>query len=50
LRSVTHSLAVFWEYVTPPHIHPMSKYVTACHQFYQAFPGVSTASDKCWVE
>jgi len=38
------------EYATPPHIHPMSRKITACDQFYQAFPHVSTASDKCWGE
>ena len=27
-----------------------SRYVTACDQFQQAFPRVSTASDKRWVE
>jgi len=28
----------------------MSKYVTACHKFYQAFPHISTTSDKRWGE
>ena len=31
----------------PPNVQV---YVTACHQSYQAFPRVSTASDKCWGE
>jgi len=34
----THLFAVFWECATPPHIHPTSRYVIACDQFYQAFP------------
>jgi len=40
----------FMEYATPPHIHPMSRNITACDQFYQVFPHVKTASDKCWGE
>ena len=40
----------FKECATPPHIHPKSRNITACDQFYQAFPRVSTASDKCWGE
>jgi len=35
-----------WECATPLHIHPTSMYVSACDQFYQAIPRVSTASDK----
>ena len=31
-----------------PLLH-MSRYVTACDQFYQAFPHVNTASNKHWV-
>jgi len=30
----------------PPHIHPMSWYVTARDKFYQAFPCISTASQR----
>jgi len=32
------------------YIHLTSKYITAHDQFYQAFPHISTASDKCWGE
>ena len=35
---------------TPPHVHPMSRYIIARDQFFQAFPRVSTASNKCWGE
>jgi len=33
-----------------PHTHPTSQvdYVIAHDHFYQAFPSVSSASDKCW--
>jgi len=37
LMSRARLLAVFWECATPPHVHPMSRYVTAHDQFYQAF-------------
>jgi len=40
----------FKEYATPPHIHPMSRNITAWDQFYQTFLHDSTASDKCWGE
>ena len=42
--------AIQKECATPPHVHPMSRYITACDQFCQAFPHISTASDKCWSE
>ena len=35
---------------TPPHIHPMSWYITAHDKFYQAFPCISTASERPWYE
>ena len=34
---------------TPPHVHSTSMYIPALDEFYQAFPRVSTASDKRWV-
>ena len=43
-----HLFAVFWECATPPHIHPTSRYIIACDQFYLAFTHISIASDKCW--
>ena len=33
-----HPTAVQMEYATPPHVHPTSRYVTACDDSYQAFP------------
>ena len=30
--------AIQKECATPPHVQPMSRYITACDQFYQAFP------------
>ena len=51
LQSVEQSLVVFQECATPPHIHPTSMYVTAVTalgEFYQVFPHVSTATNKCW--
>ena len=50
LISVVHSLAVFWECATPPHIHQTSRYAIACDQFYQAFRRISTTIDKHWDE
>ena len=41
---------LYRECATPPHIQPMSRYITACDQFYQAFPQVGTASNKRWGE
>jgi len=38
----------FWECATPPHVHPLSRYIIACDHFYQAFPRVSTVSYKHW--
>jgi len=35
--SESHLTAVQKECSTPPHVHPTSKYFTACDQFYQAF-------------
>jgi len=46
--TLIYVLAVFCEYATPPHVHPISRYITANIQFYQAFPHVSIASDKSW--
>ena len=43
-------LQLFWECAPLPHIHPLSRYITACDQFCQAFPRISSASDKCWAE
>ena len=34
---------------TLPHVHSAFMYIPACDEFYQAFPRVSTASDKRWV-
>ena len=52
LCSISHSaltyLLFYQECATPPHVHPTSRYVIACDQYYQAFPHVSIASDKCW--
>jgi len=31
---------------TPPHVHPMSRYITAQDTFYQAFPCINTASQR----
>ena len=45
--ALTH-LQFFWECATPPHVHPTSRYLTACDLFYQDFPHVSTASDQHW--
>ena len=45
---VQKATAVQKECATPPHVHPMSRYVIARDQFYQAFPRLSTASDKRW--
>jgi len=33
-------LQLFWECATPPHVHPTSRQVIACDQFYQAFPAL----------
>ena len=38
-------IAVQKERATPPHIHPMSRYVIVCDQFYQAFPHDTTANN-----
>ena len=46
----SHPRALQKECATPPHVHPTSMYVTTRDEFYQAFPRVSTASDKCWDE
>ena len=43
-------LRFFWECATPPHIHPMPRYVNAYEQFHQAFPHISTANNKHWGE
>ena len=40
----THLLVVIWECVTPPHVHPLSMYTTACDE---AFP--HAASGMAWV-
>ena len=45
LQSLVH-----WECATALHIHPTSRYVIAHDQFYQAFPSISTASNKRWGE
>jgi len=37
LGSESHFTAVEKECATPPHVHQMSRYVTACDQLYQAF-------------
>ena len=50
LGSEIRFTAVHKESATPPHVHPTSRYVIACDQFYQAFPCVRTASSKCWIE
>jgi len=47
------ALSYLWfiqECAIPPHVHPMWRYVIARDSVYQAFPHVSTASDKCWGE
>ena len=38
------------EYVIPPPIHPMSKYIAARDEYYQVFPHISTVSDKHWAK
>jgi len=43
-------LQFYWECATPPHVHPISRYVIAWDQFYQAFPRVSTTSHERWAE
>ena len=49
LGSVVHSLTSgISEWSTPPNVHPSST-ISACYQFYQAFPCGSTASDKHWA-
>ena len=50
MGSESQFTAIQKECATPPHVHPMSRYVTARDQFYQAFPHVSTASDQLWGE
>ena len=47
LRSVVHSLAIFLGM-----FHSSTRPGTLLHvtQFYQAFPHISTASEKCWDE
>ena len=48
--SVHMALRFTRECATPLHVHPTSTYVTARDKFYQAFPHISTASDKRWGE
>ena len=50
LGSESCFIAIQKECATPLHVHPTSKYVIACDQFYQAFPCVGTTSDKRWGE
>ena len=49
---VHKALAVQKDCTTPPHIYPTSstRYVIARDQFYQAFPHLSTTSNKRWGE
>ena len=47
------SLTYLWffhECTTPPCTHPTSRYVITCDEFYQTFPRISIASNKCWGE
>ena len=48
--AIGSALQFFWECATHPYIHPTSRYITAHNQLYQAFPCVSTATDKHWGE
>ena len=50
ISNVLTYLQFVWECATPPHVHPMSRYVIAHDQFYQAFPHINTASEKPWGE
>ena len=47
LDSESHFTTVQKEWATPPHVQVRH---ATWHQFYQAFPRVSTASDKRWGE
>ena len=44
--SEIHLTAIQKECAILPHVHPTSRYVTACEKFYQAIPCISTAWDK----
>jgi len=48
ISSALAYLLFFWECTTLPYICPGTSYHVT--QFYQAFPRVSTASDKRWGE
>ena len=36
LAAIGNALAIFRQCATPPHMHPTSRYVTACDKFYQS--------------
>ena len=38
------------ECATPPHIHPIFRFVTACDQFYQACPTLILQVTNTWVK
>ena len=38
INSALTYLWFFQECATPPHVHPMSRYIAACDKLYQSFP------------